>query len=105
MARTQEVSFQTALPGDAEAQGELAGIIRDALAMLPGPWKVGVTPETPRPGSLIITVYRDDGFECTVFVEPSQRTFLYLRDQIVNALQLHVLGIPRPPAAHPKRPN
>jgi|SRR5687767_222844 hypothetical protein len=105
VSRTHDVSFQTALPGDAEAQAELATIIRDALAALPGPWKVGVTSGTPLPQSLIVTAYRDDGFECTVFLEPSQRTFLYLRDQIVNALQLHVLGIPRPPSARPKLPN
>jgi hypothetical protein len=101
-----EVAFQTPLPGDAPAQRELAEIIREALAMLPGPWKVGVTSSAPRPESVIITAYRDDGFECTVFVDgPLQRTFLYVRDQVVNALQLHVLGIPRPPAGLPKLPN
>lgn len=98
-----EVAFQTPLPGDDAAQRELADIIRETLSALPGPWKVGVTPGAPRPGSVIITAYRDDGFECTVFVEgPLQRTFLYLRDQVVNALQLHVLGIGRPPAGQPK---
>jgi hypothetical protein len=101
-----EVSFQTDLPGDPAAQRELAEIIREALAALPGPWKVGVTSGAPRPESVIITAYRDDGFECTVFLErPRQGTFLYLRDQVVNALQLHVLGIPRPPAGLPKLPN
>jgi hypothetical protein len=95
-----DVSFQTPLPGDPAAQRELAGILQDALASLPGPWKVGVTPGVTQFGSLIVTAYRDDGFECTIFVDgPMQRTFLYLRDQVANALQLHVLGIARPPSA------
>ena len=65
-----------------------------------------MTAGAAQPGSLIITAYRDDGFECTVFVDgPVQRTFLYLRDQVVNALQLHVLGIARAPSASIKPPN
>lgn len=100
-----DVSFQTPLPGDPAAQRELAGIVQDALSPLPGPWKVGVT-AGGQPGSLIITAYRDDGFACTVFVDgPLQRTFLYLRDQVVNALQLHVLGIARPPSTLTKPGN
>jgi hypothetical protein len=98
--QSRDVSFQTPLPGDPAAQRELAGIVEDALAALPGPWKVGVTAGAGRPDSLIITAYRDDGFQCTVFVAgPLQRTFLYVRDQVANALQLHVLGIAPPPTA------
>jgi hypothetical protein len=104
--QSRDVSFQTPLPGDPSAQRELAGIVEDALSALPGPWKVGVTAGGAQPGSLIITAYRDDGFECTVFVDgPLQRTFLYLRDQVANALQLHVLGIARPSSALTKPPN
>jgi hypothetical protein len=90
------VSFLNPLPGDTSAQRALAEVLRDALEGLPGPWRVGATPGA-RPGSAVVTAIRDDGFQCTVFLEtPMQRTFLYVRDQVANALQLHVLGIPRP---------
>ena len=96
--RTSDVTFQTPLPGDAAAQREVAAFVTDALSSLPGPWRVGVTAGA-QAGALVIRARRDDGFECAVFVAgPVQRTFLYVRDQVVNALQLHVLGI-NPPAS------
>jgi len=102
---SSRVSFLTPLPGDPPAQQELTALVKQGLAGLPGSWKVGVTPG-PHAGAVIVTARRDDGFECSVFMDGSlQRTFLYLRDQVANALQLHVLGIPRPPSglAKPKR--
>ena len=104
-AQPHDVTFQTPLPGDAAAQREVAGFVTDALTTLAGPWKVGVTAGA-QPGSLVVTARRDDGFECTVFVAgPLQRTFLYMRDQVVNALQLHVLGIAPPPSRHARTGN
>ena len=104
-AQPHDVTFQTPPPGDAAAQREVVAIVSEALASLPGPWKVVVTGGA-QPGSLVVTVRRDDGFECAVFVAgPLQRTFLYLRDQVVNALQLHVLGIAPAPSALAKPGN
>jgi hypothetical protein len=101
---SSHISFIGPLPGDPDAQREISDLVREALANLPGPWKVGVTPGATA-GSCIVTAYRDDGFECSVFLDSAiHRTFLHLRDQVVNALQMHVLGLPHslPAVSKPK---
>jgi hypothetical protein len=96
------VAFIGPLPGDTAAQSEISDLVREALTNLPGPWKVGVTPGATG-GSCIVTAYRDDGFQCSVFLDSVlHRTFLYLRDQVVNALQMHVLGLPHRLPAVPR---
>jgi len=103
-AQPSDVTFENPPPGDAAAQREIVAFVMEALASLAGPWRVGVTAGA-QPGSLVIRARRDDGFECAVFVAgPVQRTFLYVRDQVVNALQLHVLGI-TPPASTLAKPG
>jgi hypothetical protein len=102
----EDVTFLPCAPADVGVQEQLADAIRDALASLPGPWTAAVTAIPAHPQAAMVSLRRPDGFECTVFLhDEGQRTFLRLRDEIVNALQLHVLGIPRPPSALGKPPS
>jgi hypothetical protein len=79
-------------PGDQE-EPALFSRIEQALHPLPGPWKVGLT-HGVEVGWWIVTFYRDDGFECTLFLDgPLQQTASSIRDRIADALQRHSLGL------------
>jgi hypothetical protein len=80
------------LPGDAE-EPALFSRVEQALGLLPGPWKVGLA-HGVEIGWWIVTFYREDGFECTLFLEgPLQQTASNIRDRIADALQRHSLGL------------
>jgi hypothetical protein len=67
--------------------------VEQALEPLPGPWKVGLAHGVEL-GWWIVTFYREDGFECTLFLEgPLQQTATSIRDRIADALQRHSLGL------------
>ena len=82
-------------PGDEPA---LFSRVEQALALLPGPWRVALA-HGVEVGWWIVTVYREDGFECTLFLEgPLQQTATHIRDCMADALQRHVVGLAvRPP--------
>jgi hypothetical protein len=80
------------LPGDME-EPALFSRVEQALQPLPGPWKVGLA-HGVEIGWWIVTFYREDGFECTLFLEgPLQQTASSIRDRIADALQRHSLGL------------
>lgn len=80
-------------PDDPGEQPAMFSRIQQALESLPGPWKVGLAHGVEL-GWWIISVYRDDGFECTLFLDgPRQQTATYIRDRMADALQRHSLGL------------
>jgi hypothetical protein len=100
---TRHTTLITPLPID--AGGEEPAIfarIEQALEPLPGPWKVGLS-HGVEIGWWIVSVYRGDGFECTLFLEgPLQQTAGYIRDRMADALQRHAVGL-RDEREPPKR--
>jgi len=93
----------TPLPPDAEEEPAIFARIEQALQALPGPWKVGLS-HGVEIGWWIVSVYRGDGFECTLFLEgPLQQTAGYIRDRMADALQRHAVGLADPP--DPRRPR
>src|SRR5882672_7713035 len=79
-------------PGD-RGEPALFSRVEQALELLPGPWKVGLAHGVEL-GWWIVTFYREDGFECTLFLEgPRQQTAISIRDRIADALQRHSLGL------------
>ena len=79
-------------PGERE-EPALFSRVEQALALLPGPWTVGLSHGVEM-GWWIVTVYREDGFECTLFLEtPAQQTASAIRDRMADALQRHSLGL------------
>jgi hypothetical protein len=94
--------FLTPLPGEPAEQAAVKASVNEALHGLPGPWKAGVARGVP-PGSWILSIFRDDGFECTLFLTgPITQNTLLIRDRVADALQLHVLGLPRGGTELPK---
>jgi hypothetical protein len=87
--------FITAVPGSKEEQGALSAMLTQALDGLPGPWKVGVVRGTVV-SWLIVSIFRDDGFECSLFLdEPVKQTALYIHEQVVEGLRLQQMESPR----------
>jgi len=79
-------------PGEPE-EPALFSRVAQALETLPGPWRVGLTHGVEL-GWWIVTVYREDGFECTLLLEGlAQQTASSIRDQMADALQRHSLGL------------
>jgi hypothetical protein len=89
-------------PGDSE-EPALFSRVAQALELLPGPWKIGLA-HGVEVGWWIVTFYREDGFECTLFLEgPLQQTASNIRDRIADALQRHSLGLSTPGPGDPRR--
>jgi hypothetical protein len=77
-------------PGD---QPAMFARLEQALEALPGPWKVSLAHGVEM-GWWIVSLYREDGFECTLFLDgPLQQTAGYIRDRMADALQRHSLGL------------
>jgi hypothetical protein len=80
-------------PDDAGEPPAIFTRVQQALELLPGPWKVGLAHGVEL-GWWIISLYREDGFECTLFLDgPLQQTSTYIRDRLADALQRHSLGL------------
>jgi hypothetical protein len=83
----------TPLLPDEPEEPALFGRVEQALQALPGPWKVGLS-HGVEIGWWIVSVYRDDGFECTLFLEGAlQQTAAHIRDRMADALQRHAIGL------------
>jgi len=97
------VTLLTPLPPDTVDQPSLYPRVEQALEGLAGPWKVGLKHGTAL-GWWILSVFREDGFECTLFLEgPMQQTAGYIRDRVADALQRHAIGLGRPPGPGEKK--
>ena len=80
-------------PGPGGDEPALFSRVEQALEILPGPWRVALA-HGVEVGWWIVTVYRDDGFECTLFLEGAlQQTATCIRDRMADALQRHVIGV------------
>jgi hypothetical protein len=89
------VTLLTPLGADSLDQSLFARV-EQALLTLPGPWKVGLS-HGEAMGWFVLTVFRDDGFECTLLLEgPLQQTSGHIRDRLADALQRHMVGASRP---------
>jgi hypothetical protein len=87
------ITLLTPLPPGENEQPALFSRVEQALAPLPGPWKVGLA-HGVEVEWWIVTFFREDGFECTLFLEgPLQQTASSIRDRIADALQRHSLGL------------
>jgi len=92
----QHITLLTPIPPEASEEPALFARLETVLEALPGPWKVAFS-HGVEVGWWIVSIYRDDGFECTLFLEgPLQQTATYIRDRVADALQRHVIGLPRP---------
>ena len=101
----RHITLVTPLPPGESEEPALFSRVEQALEPLPGPWKVGLK-HGVEVGWWIVTFYREDGFECTLFLEgPLQQTASSIRDRIADALQRHSLGLsgPSPGDPRPKR--
>ena len=100
---SRHITLITPLPPDASEEPPIFARIEQALELLPGPWRVGLS-HGVEIGWWIVSVYRGDGFECSLFLEgPRQQTSGYIRDRVADALQRHAVGLrdgrERPPKA------
>ena len=87
------VTLLTPAPPGTEDEPVLFSRVEQVLEGLPGPWRVALA-HGVEVGWWIVTVYRDDGFECTLFLEgPLQQTSTHIRDRIADALQRHLIGL------------
>jgi hypothetical protein len=92
----RHITLLTPLPPGPGDEPALFSRVEQALAVLPGPWRVALA-HGVEVGWWIVTVYRDDGFECTLFLEGAlQQTATYIRDRMADALQRHVIGVGAP---------
>ena len=92
----RHITLVTPLPPGDNEEPALFSRVEQALEPLPGPWKVGLK-HGVEVGWWIVTFYREDGFECTLFLEgPLQQTASSIRDRIADALQRHSLGLSGP---------
>jgi hypothetical protein len=90
----RHITLVTPIPPGDEEEPALFSRVEQALEILPGPWCVGLT-HGVEVGWWIVTIYREDGFECTLFLDgPLQQTATYIRDRLADALQRHSLGLP-----------
>ena len=82
---TRHTTLITLLPPDLGEESAIFARIEQALEPLPGPWKVGLS-HGVEIGWWIVSAYRGDGFECTLFLEgPLQQTAGYIRDRVADA--------------------
>jgi hypothetical protein len=89
------ITLMTPLAADS-ADYSLFMRVEQALGNLPGPWKVGLARDDDV-GWMVLSVFREDGFECTLFLEgPLQQTVVHIRDRLADALQRHMVGASRP---------
>jgi hypothetical protein len=89
------VTLLTPLGPDSLDQSLFARV-EQALQALPGPWKVGLS-HGDDVGWFVVTVFREDGFECTLLLEgPLQQTSVHIRDRLADALQRHIVGASPP---------
>jgi hypothetical protein len=87
------ITLLTPLPPDLGDEPALFSRVEQALEILPGPWRVALA-HGVEVGWWIVTVYREDGFECTLFLEGAlQQTANHIRDRMADALQRHVIGL------------
>ena len=92
-AQPRHTTLITPLLPDEPEEPALFGRVEQALEGLPGPWKVGLS-HGVEIGWWILSVYREDGFECTLFLEgPLQQTAAAIRDRMADALQRHAIGL------------
>ena len=92
----RHITLVTPLPPGESEEPALFSRVEQALEPLPGPWKVGLAHGVEL-GWWIVTFYREDGFECTLFLDgPRQQTASSIRDRIADALQRHSLGLSTP---------
>jgi hypothetical protein len=90
--RAPHVTLMTALPADAGEPPVILSRIEQALEGLPGPWRVALSHGTEL-GWWILSASREDGFECTLFLDgPLQQTTTHIRHRVADALQRHVIG-------------
>lgn len=90
------VTLLTPLPPEASDEPALFARLEQVLEALPGPWKVGLA-HGVEIGWWIVSIYREDGFECTLFLDgPVQQTAHSIRDRVADALQRHLIGLPGP---------
>jgi hypothetical protein len=88
----RHITLLTPLPAGSDEEPALFSRVEQALEILPGPWKVALS-HGVEVGWWIVTVYREDGFECTLFLEgPLQQTAIHIRDRMADALQRHAIG-------------
>ena len=100
--RPRHITLLTPLPASDREEPVLFSRVEQALELLPGPWKVGLA-HGVEVGWWIATFYREDGFECTLFLEgPLQQTASSIRDRIADALQRHSLGLAGPSTGDPR---
>ena len=98
------ITLITPIPPAASEEPALFARLEQGLVGLPGPWKVGLS-HGVEVGWWIVSIYRDDGFACTLFLEgPLQQTATHIRDRVADALQRHVIGLtaPSPEGEKPK---
>lgn len=92
-ADPRRITLITPIPPGETEEPAIFSRVEQALEVLPGPWKVGLAHGVEM-GWWIVTVYREDGFECTLFLDgPLQQTAAYIRDRTADALQRHSLGL------------
>ena len=90
------ITLLTPLPPGTDDEPALFSRVEQALEVLPGPWRVALA-HGVEVGWWIVTVYREDGFECTLFLEgPLQQTATHIRDRMADALQRHARRPGRP---------
>ena len=91
-ARARHVTLVGPLPANSIDPPIILNRIEQALEGLPGPWRVGLSHGTEI-GWWIVSASREDGFECTLFLEgPLQQTAAHIRDRMADALQRHLIG-------------
>jgi hypothetical protein len=87
------VTLLTPPPPGNDEEPVLFSRVEQALEVLPGPWRVALA-HGVEVGWWIVTVYRDDGFECTLFLDgPLQQTATHIRNRMADALQRHLIGL------------
>jgi hypothetical protein len=83
----------TPMPSLSSEEPAIFSRVEQALEGLPGPWDVALS-QGVEVGWWILSVYRADGFECTLFLDgPLQQTAAFIRDRMADALQRHAVGL------------
>ena len=101
MTNVPHVRFVSPLPADPGEQQSIVSRVEQVLEPLPGPWKVGLS-YGDAVGWWILSLFREDGFECTLFLEgPLQQTTGHIRDRLADALQRHAIGLGGPGGGPP----